>query len=195
MTWSTSSFSERPSGLLVGDLIKIAHRLRAFAVQAANRETNFLQAAEDFVDLPREDERRQVHQYAHSHAGADIGRAGGEVAEAGMERVIDLFGIKSSMRSICSHAPCTSRPLCMHWMRRWSSFVDHQADALVWIDHDAACALRLGMFATDELALDQKLTVEAIEVADIDVKQLARGLANFQHAVAEQLFDIGAILI
>ena len=39
---------------LVADLVEIAQRLRAFAVQAADGEVDLLQAAEDFVDLPRD---------------------------------------------------------------------------------------------------------------------------------------------
>jgi hypothetical protein len=46
--------------LLIRDLIEIAHRLRAFAVQAAHRKADFLQAAKHFVDLPRDDQSRQV---------------------------------------------------------------------------------------------------------------------------------------
>ena len=46
---------EPAEGDLVADLIEIAHRLRAFTVQAADREADFLQAAKDLVDLPRDD--------------------------------------------------------------------------------------------------------------------------------------------
>ena len=43
-TSSTSLAAERD---LVADLVEIAHRLRAFAIQAANRQADFLQAAKD----------------------------------------------------------------------------------------------------------------------------------------------------
>ena len=74
-------------------------------------------------------------------------------------------------------------------------FVDHQADLLVRIDHHAAGALRFGMFAADELPFDQKLPIDAVQIADVDVRQLAGRFANFQHAVAQDSFDIGAILL
>ena len=66
-------------------------RLRAFAVQAADGEVDFLQAAEHLVDLPRDHQRRQVQHHAHPHAGADVRGAGREVAEPLVEGVGDLL--------------------------------------------------------------------------------------------------------
>ena len=75
---------------LVADLVEVAHRLRAFAVQAADGQADLLQAAEDLVDLPRDHQRRQVQHHAHAHAGADVGGAGGQIAELVVEGVGDL---------------------------------------------------------------------------------------------------------
>ena len=74
---------------LVADLVEIAHRLRAFAVQAADGQADLLQAAEDLFDLPRDDQRRQVQHHAHAHAGADVRGAGGQIAEAVVKGVGD----------------------------------------------------------------------------------------------------------
>ena len=76
---------------LVADLVEIAHRLRAFAVQAADGQADLLQAAEDLVDLPGDDQGGQVQHHAHAHAGADVGRAGGQVAEPLVEGVGHLL--------------------------------------------------------------------------------------------------------
>ncbi len=67
---------------LVADLVEIALGLGAFAVEAADGEVDFLQAAEDFVDLPGDHQGRQVEHHADAKTGADIGGAGREVAEA-----------------------------------------------------------------------------------------------------------------
>ena len=55
-------------GDLVADLVEVAHRLRAFAVEAADRQADLLQAAEDLVDLPGDDQGGQVQHHAHAHA-------------------------------------------------------------------------------------------------------------------------------
>ena len=46
-----------------------------------------MQAAEDFLDLPRNDQRGQMKHHADSHAGADIGRTGGQISPTFMERI------------------------------------------------------------------------------------------------------------
>ena len=48
------------------------------------------------------------------------------------------------------------------------------ADGLLsWIDHHSTCAIRLGMFAADQLPLDEELPIDGLERAHIDVNQLA----------------------
>ncbi len=54
--------------------------------------------------------------------------------------------------------------------------VDHQADLLAAVDGHAAGALAFGMFAADQLPLDQKLPVDAFQLADVDILQLAGDL-------------------
>jgi hypothetical protein len=49
-----------------------------------------LGGAEDFFNFAGELERRQVEHDADTDAGADIGRAGGQVAEARVEAVVEL---------------------------------------------------------------------------------------------------------
>ena len=50
----------------------------------------------------------------------------------------------------------------------------------------------LGVLAADQLPLDQKLAVDALELVDVDVFQLAR-LLDLQDAVAQHGFDLGAV--
>ena len=148
-------------------------RLRAFAVQAADGEVDLLQAAEDLVDLPRDDQGRQVQHHAHAHAGADVRRAGGQVAEAvaegvgdaGFDQVVELVDLLPGGAEV--------EPALHDLDPQVILFVDHHADLLARVDGHAAGALGLGMLAADELPLDQELAVDRFQRADVDVDQLA----------------------
>ena len=73
--------------------------------------------------------------------------------------------------------------------------VDHQTDLLVRIDDHAAGPLGFGMFPADKLPLDEKLPIDAVQIADVHIRQLAGRFANFQNAIAQNALDIGPILI
>ncbi len=62
---------------LVANLVEVSHRLRAFAVEAANGEPHLLQAAEGLVDLLCQDQGWQMEHDANTHAGTNIGGASG----------------------------------------------------------------------------------------------------------------------
>ena len=70
--------------------------------------------------------------------------------------------------------------------------VDHQADLFVAVDRDAAGSLAFGVLAADQLALDQKLTVDDLQLVDVEVLQFAR-LFDSHHAIAQDRFDVAAI--
>ena len=74
-----SSLSPRVD--LVGNLVEIAERLGAFAVEAADGEADLVDRLDDLADLVAEDQAGQVQHGGGAHAGAEVGRAGGEVAE------------------------------------------------------------------------------------------------------------------
>jgi hypothetical protein len=73
-------------------------------------------------------------------------------------------------------------------------FVDHQADLFIAGDGHAAGTFALGMFPADQLSLDQELSVDDLQVVDVDVLELARFL-HFEHAIAEDVLDLGAVLL
>ena len=52
-----------------------------------------------------------------------------------------------------------------------------------------AGALGFGMFAANQLALDEKLAIDAVEIADVHIEQFARGFLDARHAIAEGPFD------
>ena len=161
-----ADFAQHPvlgpaEGDLVRDLVQVAAGPAALAVQAADHEVDLLERLEHFFDLLGNAERRQVEHDAGAHPGADVGRAGGEVAElvvegvgqAGFEGVVepvdDLPGVVEG------------QPAAQDLQAQVVLLVDHDADRLAGVEGDAAGAVQdVGQFAADELALDQELAVE-----------------------------------
>ena len=84
----SSSFS--PKRGLVRDLKEIAHRLGAFAVKPADREPDLVHRLNDLVDHLAQNEAGQMQHGRGAHAGADIGRAGGQIAELRVVGEIEL---------------------------------------------------------------------------------------------------------
>ena len=62
----------------------------------------------------------------------------------------------------------------MTWIRRWSSSLIIRLNLLALVDGHAAGALAFGVFAADELPLDEELAIDALQLVDVDVEQLAR---------------------
>ncbi len=183
-------------GDLVADLVEIALGLRAFAVEAADGEVDFLQAAEDFVDLPGDHERWQMEHDAYSQTGADVGRAGGEIAEpvvvgvcnAGFDEVIELVDLLPGGPKIETALEDLNPQVVL--------FVNHHAHLLALIDEHRPSAFGVGMLAADELPFDQELTIDGFQRADIDVDQLAGEFAKFMQlfdSAAKDFSDFGAV--
>ena len=76
-------------GGLVADLVEVAGGLGPFAVEAAHGKAQLLGGAEDLLNFAGELEGGQVEHHAHADAGAHVGRAGGQIAEAGMEGPVE----------------------------------------------------------------------------------------------------------
>ena len=85
------SVSDFAQGHLVGNLEDIAQRLGAFAVKSAHGQAEFVDRVNDRVDLLGQNQPRQMQHGADADAGAEVGRAGGQVAEFGSEGVIELL--------------------------------------------------------------------------------------------------------
>ena len=151
-----------------------------------------MQAAKHLVDLPRDDQRRQVQHHAHAQAGADVRGAGGQIAELRVIGVGDLLGEQRVDAVDLLPGGLQVEPAVHHLDAQMVLLVDHQADLLVAVDGHAAGALAFGMFAADQLPLDEELAVDALQLVDVDVLELAR-LLHLQHAVAEHVLDLGAV--
>ena len=105
----------------------------------------------------------QVEHHADADAGADVGRAGGQVAELGAEGVGELF--LELVVELVDRVPDFGEPEAReHELDAEMVFlVDHDGDVFQRADGDAARAVAGGQLAGDDLALDQELAVEGGE--------------------------------
>ena len=72
--------------------------------------------------------------------------------------------------------------------------VDHEAHLLHAVDRHAAGALGVGMLPADQLPLHEKLAVDLLEMAHVDVfEPLAHG--HGRDPLAEEPLDVGTILL
>ena len=180
-------------GDLVADLVEVAHRLRAFAEQAAHGQADLLQAAKDLFDLPRNDQGRQVQHHAHPHAGADVRGAGRQVAQPFVEGVGDLL-FDGVVDGVDLFPDAVQVEAALHDLDPQMVFlVDHEAEFLGLVDGHGPAALAFGVLAADEVPLDQQLAIDAFEFIDGDIEQIGRNLGS-DDAVAEDPLDLHAVL-
>ena len=159
-------------GLLIRDLVEVAERLGPLAVEAADRQVDLLEGAEDLVDLLGLDQGGQVEHDADADAGADVGGAGRQVAELGTVGVGELL-FELVVEAIDSLPDVVERePREHHLDAEMVLLVDHDRDVLLRSNRDAARTFAVGELARDELALDQELAVELGEGVDVEVGQL-----------------------
>ena len=146
--------------MLVGDLVKVAGGLAPLAVEAADGQVDLLKRAKDLVDLLGLDQAGEVEHDADANAGADVGRAGGQVAELGAEGVGQLF--LELVVELVDRVPDFREPEARkHELDAEMVFlVDHDGDVFQRAQGDAARAVAGGQLAGDDLALDQELPVE-----------------------------------
>ena len=147
-------------GLLVGDLVEVARGLAPLAVQAADGQVDLLEGAEDLVDLLGLDQSRQVEHHADADPGADVRRAGRQIAELRAEGIGEL--LLEPVVEMVDGIPDLGEPEAReHELdAEVVLLVDHDRDVLQRADRHAAGAVAVGQLAGDDLALDQELAVE-----------------------------------
>ena len=179
---------------LVGDLVEVPHRLRSLSIEPADGQRDLVEAAEHLVDLPGDDERREVEHHAHADPGADVRRAGGEVAPARVEGVgddpLDLVIDNLDLLPRAVEVEAAVHALDAEVIL----LVDHQAHLFEPVDGDAPCALGIGMLAADQLPLDEEAPVDFLKVADVDVIELAPH-RHRRDPFAEDALGVGAVLL
>ena len=75
-------FAERR---LIADLIKIARGFGPFAIEAANGQSHVLGGTKYLFDFAGQFEGGKMKHHADANAGADVGRAGGQISKAGVK--------------------------------------------------------------------------------------------------------------
>ncbi len=85
-------------------------RLRAFAVKPAHRQAKLVHRLNDGIDLFGEHQARQMQHRAHPDAGAEIGRARGQITKFIVEGEIQLLFQRRSSLSTACHASRVWKP-------------------------------------------------------------------------------------
>ncbi len=180
---------------LVAELEEVAHRVGTLAVEPADRQAHVGGGALHLLEFPHESQPRQMQHHAHPQAGADVGGAGGEVAEARREGVIDA-GLDAIVHLV-DLTPC--RP------EREAGADDLDAEVVLLVDHDAQAFVgegdgdAAGVLAAavderaalaellgDEVTLDEHHPLEGRGVVDVAPDE-AVGQSGAKHAVATGL--------
>jgi hypothetical protein len=151
---------------LIGELEQVADGAAAFAIEATDGHLQVLHGLGGLLDFAREDERGQVQQHGRAHAGARIGRAGGQESVALVEGighyvadfVVEEIGGFPGLLELQAAAEDLQAEVIL--------LVEHAAAAAVGVVVDAARELGLGEFAADQVAFEQDLAIEAGELVD-----------------------------
>ena len=153
-------------GGLVGDLEEIPHRLGPLAMEPADGQADLVDRVDDLVHLLGHDEAREVHHGACAHPGADIGGAGGEVAqlvvESEVERLLELrvgaVDHRVDLLELESGADRLHPEVIL--------LVDHEAEGLLGIHHHGAARTARRMLAADEVTFHEDLLLERREILE-----------------------------
>ena len=137
--------------------MSVAESLGAFAVEAADGQAQLVDGLDDLIDLLAEDQAGQVEHGGGAHPGADVGGAGGEIAEGRGEGELDLF-LQSGVQLI----GCVPRLLQMEagakgLQAKVILLVDHDGKGFIPVHHQAAAGVLGGVFPGDEMLFDKEL--------------------------------------
>ncbi len=123
---------------LVGDLEEVAHDLGPLAVEAAHGKPDLGHPGEDLLHPLGQDQGRKVDQDGGAHPRADVGRAGGEIAETprrtrtaspALERVVEAADRVPGLLEL--------HPALQALEAQVVLLVDHDAERLVRRDGEA----------------------------------------------------------
>lgn len=150
-------------GGLIGDLEQVAEGLGSLAVEPADGEAELVDRFDDLIDLLAQNEAGKMEHGGGTHSGADVGRAGGEVAEGWGEREfefvlqggVEFVGGLPSLEEMEARAEGLKADVVL--------LVDHDGEGFVPVHHQAAPGVFGGMFAADQVFFHEKLLVEGSE--------------------------------
>ena len=143
----------RTESNLIGHLIESADRLRAFAVGAANGTAAAARVADDAVHLLGCGQHRQMQHDGRAETGADISRAGGQIAETLVIRERQRCFDERSY-TVCGFETFLRAKAGADYLQTQMIFLaDHDGHAAVLGDNQPAAVLR--QLGGDEVFLDQ----------------------------------------
>ena len=150
-------------GGLVGDLEQIAEGFGAFAVESADGEAELVDRFDDLIDLLAQNKAGKMKHGGSAHPGADVSRAGGEVAEGGGERKFE-FVLESGIEFV-SGFPCLEKVEAgaEGLEADMILLVDHHGEGFVPIDHQATSGVFRSVFATDKMFFHEELLIQRSE--------------------------------
>ena len=102
-----------------------------------------------------------MHQNTDPHACSNIGWASRQVSQLIMKSKIQML-LNQIVKAVDMLPGAFQIVAAFHDLdAQMIFFVDHQTDALGVIDCHGASSVGIGVFATDQLTLDQELAIEA----------------------------------
>ena len=182
-------------GVLVRDLEQVAQSFGAFSVEAAHGQADLANGFDHRVDLLGEHQSRKMQHDGGAHAGAEIGGAGGEVAELGVKgigqqafqlRVHAVHHLKGA-GEVQSGADALNAKVIL--------LIDHDGNALLAVHDHSAARGASRMLAADEMALHQNLFADLAKVRVVLAVAVSHFGQLFHHrACALQQLDALAFL-
>jgi hypothetical protein len=180
-------------GRLVGNLEDAAARVGTLAEEPAHDHAQLVHGAHDLLHLPGDDQRGQVHHGGGPHAGAEIGRAGRQVAQRRRKGVVQLLLQRGVELGDGVPRLPELESGAQHLDAEVVLLVDHHGERLVLADDHARPALRAAEFAADQVALDEDLAFQLRELVDGNVQRPLhlRGAGDRPAAQRQQVGALG----
>ena len=134
-----------------------------------------------------------MQHHAGPHPGADVGRAGGQVAELVAEGVTDALFQHVVNAVDLLPGLVEGEAAANDLQAQVVLLVDHQADRLLRGDGDAARPLGGSQLTADKLTFHQELAVEGVQAGDV---QVAEGGVQVEpaDALAQHRLDLGLLV-
>lgn len=161
--------------VLVGNLKEVRQGFAAFSVESTDGQADFLHGGDDLIHGFTQNHARQMEHGGGSHAGAQIGRAGGEVAEFGIEGEGDLFGEFVVHPIQCCERLTEVQPGADALHAEVVLLIDHDGNRLLPTDHGGAPGTFGGLFPADEVLFHENQLFDLVQVCHV----LGEGILHF----------------
>jgi len=110
-----------------------------------------------------------VHHHTHPEPGADVRRAGGEIAKLLVEGVVHAAFQNIIQPRDLPPGGIQIEAAVHHLHAEMIFLVDHQAVGFLPVDRSGAGTVAFGQFVADELSLDEELPIERRQLVDVQI--------------------------